>query len=225
MGDSAHPFLPTSVQGASQAIEDGVTIATVLKLAGSSSEVPTALLAYENIRYIPPPPPQKKLPPNPSPNHSSHLVCISDPHHLVCIPDPHAPIPISARLRVFMLRWSEIDFSYEHVCQAQETGKHIREMWHKTDLYAEEFSPESIKMPFRPWIFENDAENVAIQKVPPYPLIPPARPSRPLNCVFSTTHSHGLLPFPSVVLSPPLSFRVLKHTWGVIYICAFELVG
>jgi 2-polyprenyl-6-methoxyphenol hydroxylase-like FAD-dependent oxidoreductase len=50
MGDSAHPFLPTSVQGASQAIEDGVTIATVLKLAGSTTQVPTALLAYENIR-------------------------------------------------------------------------------------------------------------------------------------------------------------------------------
>ena len=62
MGDSAHPFLPTSVQGASQAIEDGVTIATVLKLAGSSAEVPTALLAYENIRYLPNP-----LPTNPPP--------------------------------------------------------------------------------------------------------------------------------------------------------------
>ena len=54
---------------------------------------------------------------------------------------------------------------YEHVCQAQETGKSIREMWHKTDLYAEEFDPEKIKMPFRPWIFENDAEKVVIEKV------------------------------------------------------------
>jgi 2-polyprenyl-6-methoxyphenol hydroxylase-like FAD-dependent oxidoreductase len=104
MGDSAHPFLPTSVQGASQAIEDGVTIATVLKLAGSTAEIPTALLAYENIRY-------------------------------------------------------------DHVCAAQATGKHIREMWHKTDLYAQEFDAETIKMPFRPWIMENDAEKVAIEKV------------------------------------------------------------
>lgn len=38
-------------------------------------------------------------------------------------------------------------------------------MWHKTDLYAEEFNPETIKMPFRPWIFENDAEKVAVDKV------------------------------------------------------------
>lgn len=105
MGDSAHPFLPTSVQGASQAIEDGVTIATLLALAGHPAEIPTAMLAYENIRY-------------------------------------------------------------EHVCNAQETGKSIREMWHKTDLYAHEFDPESIKMPFRPWIFENDAEKVAREKWP-----------------------------------------------------------
>jgi len=55
---------------------------------------------------------------------------------------------------------------YDHVSKAQETGKAIREMWHKTDLYAEEFDPEKIKMPFRPWIFENDAEKVAIEKVP-----------------------------------------------------------
>ena len=60
---------------------------------------------------------------------------------------------------------SRSNLRYEHVCQAQETGKHIREMWHKTDLYAEEFKPDSIKMPFRPWIFENDAEKVAIEKV------------------------------------------------------------
>lgn len=109
MGDSAHPFLPTSVQGASQAIEDGVTIATVLKLAhdssGNAPEIPIAMLAYEHIRY-------------------------------------------------------------DHVCKAQETGKSIREMWHKTDLYAEEFHPENIKMPFRPWIFENDAERVAVERYP-----------------------------------------------------------
>jgi hypothetical protein len=103
MGDSAHPFLPTSVQGASQAIEDGVTIATLLAL--SPTDLPTALLAYEHIRY-------------------------------------------------------------EHVSKAQETGKSIREMWHKTDLYAHEFNPESIKMPFRPWIFENDAEKVARDRWP-----------------------------------------------------------
>ena len=76
----------------------------MLKLCGSKEEIPTAMLAYENIRY-------------------------------------------------------------DHVCQAQETGKSIREMWHKADLYAQEFDPESIKMPFRPWIFENDAEKTAIDKV------------------------------------------------------------
>ncbi|KAK8080888.1 hypothetical protein PG997_008706 [Apiospora hydei] len=42
LGDSAHPFLPTSAQGAAQAIEDGVTIATCLRLCGSKDNVPTA---------------------------------------------------------------------------------------------------------------------------------------------------------------------------------------
>lgn len=57
------------------------------------------------------------------------------------------------------------DGRYEHVCKAQETGKSILEMWHKTDLYADEFDPEKIKMPSREWIFENDAEKIAIEKV------------------------------------------------------------
>ncbi|KIA75686.1 MAK1-like monooxygenase [Aspergillus ustus] len=34
IGDAAHPFFPTSAQGASQAIEDGATVAITLQLAG-----------------------------------------------------------------------------------------------------------------------------------------------------------------------------------------------
>lgn len=49
MGDAAHPFLPTSTQGASQAIEDGVTIAHCLKQAGKGN-VPLALHSYTAIR-------------------------------------------------------------------------------------------------------------------------------------------------------------------------------
>jgi 2-polyprenyl-6-methoxyphenol hydroxylase-like FAD-dependent oxidoreductase len=49
-GDAAHPFLPTSIQGASQAVEDGVTIAICLQLA-SKAKSPLALRAYEKIRY------------------------------------------------------------------------------------------------------------------------------------------------------------------------------
>ncbi|KAK8867625.1 FAD/NAD(P)-binding domain-containing protein [Apiospora arundinis] len=51
LGDSAHPFLPTSAQGAAQAIEDGVTIATCLRLGGGKDAVPTAVRAHEKIRY------------------------------------------------------------------------------------------------------------------------------------------------------------------------------
>jgi 2-polyprenyl-6-methoxyphenol hydroxylase-like FAD-dependent oxidoreductase len=50
LGDSAHPFLPTSAQGATQAMEDGVVMAICLRRAGKGS-VPAAVRAYEDIRY------------------------------------------------------------------------------------------------------------------------------------------------------------------------------
>jgi len=50
LGDSAHPFLPTSAQGATQALEDGVTLAAVLKLAGKEN-VPAAVRSYQELRY------------------------------------------------------------------------------------------------------------------------------------------------------------------------------
>jgi len=52
LGDAAHPHLPTSIQGASQAIEDGATLAQTLWLAGGTkADVPLALRAYQEIRY------------------------------------------------------------------------------------------------------------------------------------------------------------------------------
>ncbi|KAI1402508.1 putative monooxygenase [Hypoxylon fuscum] len=51
IGDSAHPFLPTSIQGASQAMEDGVTIAVCLREAGGPDKVQEAVAAFEAIRY------------------------------------------------------------------------------------------------------------------------------------------------------------------------------
>ncbi|THH05035.1 hypothetical protein EW145_g5093 [Phellinidium pouzarii] len=50
IGDAAHPFLPTSIQGASQAVEDGVTLAVVLQMAGKQG-IPLAVRAWEKIRY------------------------------------------------------------------------------------------------------------------------------------------------------------------------------
>jgi 2-polyprenyl-6-methoxyphenol hydroxylase-like FAD-dependent oxidoreductase len=50
IGDAAHPFLPTSIQGASQAMEDGTCIAVCLSLGGKG-DVPMALRAFERIRY------------------------------------------------------------------------------------------------------------------------------------------------------------------------------
>lgn len=50
IGDAAHPFLPTSIQGASQAMEDGACLAVCLQLAGKEN-VQEALRAFEKIRY------------------------------------------------------------------------------------------------------------------------------------------------------------------------------
>ena len=58
IGDAAHPFLPTSIQGASQAIEDGVTLAVCLEKCATSAfdtrqspDVQLTLHACEKIRY------------------------------------------------------------------------------------------------------------------------------------------------------------------------------
>ncbi|GAA6008494.1 hypothetical protein JCM10207_007132 [Rhodosporidiobolus poonsookiae] len=50
LGDAAHPHLPTSIQGASQGIEDATTIAHTLRLAGKN-DIPTALRVYQELRY------------------------------------------------------------------------------------------------------------------------------------------------------------------------------
>ncbi|KEF59860.1 uncharacterized protein A1O9_04708 [Exophiala aquamarina CBS 119918] len=50
LGDAAHPFLPTSTQGASQAVEDAATLALCLANAGKH-QVPLALHSYFAFRY------------------------------------------------------------------------------------------------------------------------------------------------------------------------------
>lgn len=50
LGDAAHPFLPTSAQGAGQAVEDGATIAICLELGGKG-KVPLSLRTCEKLRY------------------------------------------------------------------------------------------------------------------------------------------------------------------------------
>ena len=49
LGDAAHPMLPHAGQGANQAIEDGVALATVLAHADRAS-APRALQVYEQLR-------------------------------------------------------------------------------------------------------------------------------------------------------------------------------
>jgi salicylate hydroxylase len=49
LGDAAHPMLPHAGQGANQALEDGLALATILAQADRAS-VPEALRIYESVR-------------------------------------------------------------------------------------------------------------------------------------------------------------------------------
>jgi salicylate hydroxylase len=50
LGDAAHPMLPHLGQGANQALEDAVALATLLGASGGPAGVPRALAAYERLR-------------------------------------------------------------------------------------------------------------------------------------------------------------------------------
>ncbi|OJJ54763.1 hypothetical protein ASPSYDRAFT_1161605 [Aspergillus sydowii CBS 593.65] len=50
LGDSCHPHLPTSAQGASQATESAAVLALCLKMAGKGN-VPLATRVYEKLRF------------------------------------------------------------------------------------------------------------------------------------------------------------------------------
>ena len=49
LGDSAHSFLPTSGNGATQATEDALTLATVLRLGGKE-KVPLSTKVHVKLR-------------------------------------------------------------------------------------------------------------------------------------------------------------------------------
>lgn len=49
LGDAAHPHLPTSGTGATQAIEDGATIAALCDALGTG-DIPLVFRAFEKIR-------------------------------------------------------------------------------------------------------------------------------------------------------------------------------
>ena len=51
VGDSAHSFIPTSGNGATQALEDAITLATCLQLGGGSRNAPLAAKIYNLLRY------------------------------------------------------------------------------------------------------------------------------------------------------------------------------
>lgn len=50
VGDSAHTFLPSSGSGATQAMEDAISLATCLQIGGKSN-VPIATKIHNKLRY------------------------------------------------------------------------------------------------------------------------------------------------------------------------------
>ena len=51
VGDSAHSFIPTSGNGATQALEDGITLAACLQLGGGPRNAPLAAKIFNLLRY------------------------------------------------------------------------------------------------------------------------------------------------------------------------------
>lgn len=51
VGDSAHSFVPTSGNGATQALEDAITLAACLQLSGGPRVAPLATKVYNLLRY------------------------------------------------------------------------------------------------------------------------------------------------------------------------------
>lgn len=54
VGDSVHSFLPSSGNGASQAMEDAITLATCLQLGGRNN-VSIATKVYNKLQSVQPP--------------------------------------------------------------------------------------------------------------------------------------------------------------------------
>ena len=51
LGDAAHTFIPSSGNGATQAIEDAVSLATCLQLGGKEN-IPAAVKVHVKLRYV-----------------------------------------------------------------------------------------------------------------------------------------------------------------------------
>ncbi|GKZ16994.1 hypothetical protein AbraCBS73388_005981 [Aspergillus brasiliensis] len=52
IGDAAHTYIPASGNGATQAIEDAVSLATCLRMAGKTEQVPWALKIHNRLRFV-----------------------------------------------------------------------------------------------------------------------------------------------------------------------------
>ncbi|KAI2817744.1 hypothetical protein CBS133816_10438 [Aspergillus niger] len=52
IGDAAHTYIPASGNGATQGIEDAVSLATCLRMAGNTGQAPWALRIHNRLRFV-----------------------------------------------------------------------------------------------------------------------------------------------------------------------------
>jgi hypothetical protein len=146
VGDSAHPFLPTSAQGATQALEDGGKLSCFL--VAWLLLVLSSLLFRRTLQFTGP-----RIPTGYGKRdlmiHLNPVVCIA-----VCLrKGGKENVPVSVR--------AHEKIRYDRVCATQKTGESTRDMWHKTDWEKVKKDPEIIQFPRQDWIFDFDTEKNA----------------------------------------------------------------
>ncbi len=134
VGDAAHPFLPTSMQGASQALEDGATVAVCLRKAAEAA----AAAADDN---------------NNNNNNNKKDGEIKD--------GPGPGRGLGDRIREAVAAFEAL--RYERVRSAQKTGEQTRDIWHKAEGLeaAARRDPLSLRLRREAWLLDFDAEAFA----------------------------------------------------------------
>ena len=134
VGDSAHSFLPSSGNGAGQAIEDAVTLATCLQLGGRNN-VSIATKVYNKLRSVQP------------------VLDLLRHYH---VPDIHFFLVEVTNRRVL--------HRYERVSCAQKMSFVNSQIKQHTNWAAVAENPKLIRTRFPRWIHQHDPEAYAYEK-------------------------------------------------------------
>ena len=134
IGDSAHPFLPTSIQGASQAMEDGATIAVCLSRAQQYQQQQHQLSQSQSQSHV---------------NNNNNNKKKEEEEEEKMNDGVQEAVATFEAIR------------YERVRSAQKTGEQTRDIWHKADFSAAKKDPQSLRLRREAWLLDFDAETYA----------------------------------------------------------------